>query len=73
MEDKAEIQARFGKAVKKALKDRQLTLRKLALEADMEYAHLQRIATGKVNLELSTIISISRGLKMTPSELFRYY
>jgi transcriptional regulator with XRE-family HTH domain len=73
MDGKKEIQAKFGSALKKALKQKKLSLRKLAIEADMEYAHVQRIATGKVNLELTTIIALSNGLKITPEELFSFY
>ncbi len=73
MISKTQIQENFGIALKKAIKLRKLSLRKLAAEADMEYSHVQRIAAGKVNLELTTIIAIAEGLKMTPSELFDLY
>ena len=73
MDSKAQIQIKFGTALKKILKLKRLSLHTLAAEADMEYAHIQRIAAGKVNLELSTIITIANGLKMTPSELFSFY
>ncbi len=64
---------RFGDAVLKAIKDKNLSIRKLAASAGLEYAHLQRITKGKVNVELSTILAIAEGLEITPSELFNYY
>jgi transcriptional regulator with XRE-family HTH domain len=73
MEGKQQIQIKFGTALKKALKLKKLSLREFALEADMEYSHVQRIAAGKVNLELTTIITIAKGLHMTPEELFSFY
>ena len=73
MESKQQIQVKFGEALKKASKLKKLSLHKLAAEADMEYAHVQRIAAGKVNLELTTIVSLATGLGMTPAELFSFY
>jgi len=73
MDSKAQIQVKFGTALRKILKLKKLSLHTLAAEADMEYAHVQRIAAGKVNLELSTIITLANGLKMSPAELFSYY
>ncbi len=73
LENKQQIQVKFGLALRKALKLKKLGLRQFALEADMEYSHVQRIAAGKVNLELTTIITIAKGLKMTPAELFSLY
>jgi transcriptional regulator with XRE-family HTH domain len=70
---KAQHQVKFSVALKKAMKTRQLSLRQLALEADLEYAHVQRIAAGKVNLELSTIVALADGLNMTVAELFGFY
>jgi transcriptional regulator with XRE-family HTH domain len=73
MKGKESIQLRFGSALKKAMKAKKMSLHQLAAEADLEYAHVQRIATGKVNLELTTIIALANGLKMSPVELFSYY
>lgn len=73
MESKEEYKINFGNAVLKALKDKNLSIRKLAASSGMEYSHLQRITKGKVNVELSTILSIAEGLEITPSELFSYY
>jgi transcriptional regulator with XRE-family HTH domain len=73
MKGKESIQTRFGSALKKAMKARKMSLHQLAAEADLEYAHVQRIAAGKVNLELTTIIALASGLEMTPAELFSYF
>jgi transcriptional regulator with XRE-family HTH domain len=70
---KTAIPQKFGKAFKKALDDRGLTLRGFAASSGMEYAHIQRIAAGKVNLALSSIISLAEGLDMSFAELATYY
>jgi transcriptional regulator with XRE-family HTH domain len=73
MDKRQEQQLKFGKALKAALKDKSMSMRGLALSAGLEYAHIQRIASGKVNLELTTILAIAEGFEITPSELFAYY
>ena len=66
-------QQKFAQAVLRAAEDKELSLRKLAAASGLEFSQVQRIAKGKVNLALSTIISLSEGLEITPAELFRYY
>ena len=66
-------QQKFALAVLKAAENKDLSLRKLAAASGLEFSQVQRIAKGKVNLALSTIISLSEGLEITPSELFAYY
>jgi transcriptional regulator with XRE-family HTH domain len=73
MKSKESIKSKFGAALKKAIKARKTSLHKLATDAGMEYAHVQRIAAGKVNPELTSIISLAEGLNMTPAELFGFY
>jgi len=66
-------QQRFANAVLKAAEMKDLSLRKLAASSGLEFSQVQRITKGKVNLALSTIISLSEGLEMSPSELFGFY
>lgn len=73
MENKVEIQARFGEALLKLIEQKGLSLRKLALASELEYAHVQRISKGKVNLELSSVIALCKGLQITPVQFFEIY
>jgi len=73
MGEKEDIQRKFSVGLKSAMKKKGLSMRKLAAAAGLEYAHVQRIASGKVNIELSTIIALAEGLEISPSELFSYY
>ena len=73
MGSKEQNQLKFGQAVLKAADEKNLSLRKLAAASGLEFSQVQRIAKGKVNLALSTIISLSEGLELSPSELFKYY
>ena len=73
MKGKDQIKARFAGALKKVMKVKNISLHKLADEAGLEYAHVQKIASGKVNVELTTIIAIAEGLEISPGELFNYF
>lgn len=73
MESKEIKQEKFARAVLKAAENKSLSLRKLAAASGLEFSQVQRITKGKVNLALSTIISLSEGLEISPSELFGYY
>ncbi|MBE9462120.1 helix-turn-helix domain-containing protein [Dyadobacter subterraneus] len=73
MEKKEMNQLKFAKAILKAAEEKNLSLRKLSAASGLEFSQVQRIAKGKVNLALSTIISLAEGLEITPSELFQYY
>ena len=73
MDTKEEIQIKFGKAVKMLIEEKGMSIHKLAAAAGLEYAHVQRITAGKVNLELSTIIALCRGLGVSTDQLFSAY
>ncbi|OJV15259.1 MAG: hypothetical protein BGO21_29805 [Dyadobacter sp. 50-39] len=70
MENKEQILQRFAEAMLGAAKEKDLSLRKLAASSGLEYAQVQRIAKGKVNLALTTIVALCEGLEISPSELF---
>ncbi|WP_316834997.1 helix-turn-helix transcriptional regulator [Pedobacter nutrimenti] len=70
MDKNNEIQMRFAKALLKVIEQKNLSLRKLALASELEYAHVQRITKGKVNPELGTIIKLCKGLGISTAELF---
>lgn len=73
MDTKEEIQIKFGKVIKILIEEKGMSIHKLAAAAGLEYAHVQRITAGKVNLELSTIISLCRGLGISSDHLFSTY
>jgi transcriptional regulator with XRE-family HTH domain len=70
MESKEITLQRFADAVLDAAKEKNLSLRKLAASSGLEYSQVQRIAKGKVNLALTTIIALCEGLDISPADLF---
>jgi transcriptional regulator with XRE-family HTH domain len=71
MERKEEILRKFGKQLTTIRKQKGLSIRELALATHLETGHIQKIEAGKVNLLLSTILSLARGLEIAPEELLK--
>jgi transcriptional regulator with XRE-family HTH domain len=60
----------FGKNLQRLRVERNLSLRKLAATADIEYALIHRIEKGKVNPKLTTILILAKALNISPKQLF---
>jgi transcriptional regulator with XRE-family HTH domain len=73
MDTKEEIQVKFGKALKILIEEKGMSIHKLAAAAGLEYSHVQRITSGKVNLELSTIMALCNGLGISSDRFFFVY
>ncbi len=72
--EKEIIKLRFAVALEKALSDSDLkSFRELASASGLEPAHVQRISSGKVDIALTTIVSLADGFGITLTELFAYY
>lgn len=73
-EEKNKIKFRYAAALYKALKNSSLaSFRKLAKEAGMEPAHIQKISVGKLDVSLTTSIAIANALGISYTELSAYY
>ena len=72
--EKDRIKFRYAAGLYKALKNGPWkSFRKLAKEAGMEPAHIQKISVGKLDVSLTTNISIATALKISYSELSAFY
>ncbi|HCL04704.1 MAG TPA: XRE family transcriptional regulator [Chitinophagaceae bacterium] len=71
--DRDSILEAFGKHLAQIRKERRLSIHQLAIACDMEYSHLQRIEKGKVNIALTTLLNIARGLDLSPEELMHKF
>lgn len=71
MERKEELLRKFGKQLKTIRKQKGLSVRELAVAAHLATGQLQKIEAGKVNLLLSTILSLAMGLEIAPEELLK--
>lgn len=79
MDWKEEIKLKFAEQMLKLLKDygekHKVTpsLRKLATRSELEYSHVQRISKGYVDISLTTIISLAKGLEIEPTKLLECF
>lgn len=61
----------FGKILKKIRTSKKISLRKLALETDMDHSSIHRIETGESNPTLTTILVLAEALGIHPGEFFK--
>ena len=72
--EKDNIKFRYAVGLYKAfLKSRHTSYRQLAKEAGMEPAHMQKVSVGKLDVSLTTNISIANALGISYTELAGYY
>ena len=71
MERKDELLKKFGRYLSALRKERSLTLRELANATGLTPHQLRRIEAGEVNILFTTVISLSKGLEISPGELLQ--
>jgi transcriptional regulator with XRE-family HTH domain len=62
----------FGTHLKALRREKGLTLRGLALEADMEHSQLSKIERGINNPTISTVLALSRALEVSIQQMFDF-
>lgn len=69
MIDKDTILLKMASHITVMRNSKNLSIHGLAQAADIEYALMQRIEKGKVNLQFTTLVKISKGLDMHFDEM----
>lgn len=62
----------FGNQIKTLRKERGLSLRQLAQLCDIDYSDISKIEKGQRNIQISTILELTRGLDIHPKDLFDF-
>jgi transcriptional regulator with XRE-family HTH domain len=70
--DKIEFRLAFGKRVEKFRKSLGLSYRQLAQKCDVDHSNISKIEKGEVDIRISTIYELSKGLEVDPQELFNF-
>ena len=70
--DKIEFRLAFGKNVEKYRKILGLSYRELAQKCDVDHSNISKIEKGEVDLRISTIQELAKGLRISPKELFDF-
>jgi transcriptional regulator with XRE-family HTH domain len=63
---------KFGLHLAKLRKQKELSLREMASNCDIDNSKIAKIEKGRVNVTLTTIIELAKGLNIQPKELFDY-
>ena len=61
---------KLGERITELRLKNELSLRRLAILADMEHHQILNIERGKTDLRLSTILKLSKALDILPKDLF---
>ena len=67
---KEEVTKIIGSKIRTIRNAKQLTIEKVAFDAEMEYTQLSRIEHGKINTSIYHIYKISKSLDIKMPELF---
>ncbi len=65
----AEILKKFGKNIKKIREKKGLSLREMSYACNLDNSKISKIEQGRINITLLTLIELSVGLEVHPSEL----
>ena len=61
----------FGKNLQRLRNEKELSLRQLAVLANMEHALIHRIEKGTVNPKLTTLLTLAKALNVNLNELLK--
>lgn len=62
----------FGNQIQKLRKERDLSLRQLAQLCDIDYSDISKIEKGQRNIQIFTILELTKGLDIHPKDLFDF-
>ena len=68
--EKKQLAEILGTRVRELRLEKGITIEKLALDAEMQYAHLSRIEHGKINTTVFQIYKISKSLNQPIANFF---
>jgi transcriptional regulator with XRE-family HTH domain len=63
---------KFGALVGKLRKEQNLSLRELSYACNIDYSKIGKIEKGQVNITLTTLLDLAKGLNVDPSELLAF-
>lgn len=62
----------LGKRILEIIKEKNLKTREVAHDADMDVENLRKYIKGKQEMKVSTMLKITKSLKVKVSDLFEY-
>jgi len=64
-----EVLKKFGENLRKLRDARNLSLRDVAVNCNIDNGQISKIEQGQVNITLTTLLELAKGLNVHPSEL----
>ena len=71
-EAQKETLIKFGLHLQALRKMKKLSLRKLALNCNIEHSDIKRYENGQINMTFLTIIELAKGLDVPPKDLMNF-
>ena len=62
----------FGKRIETLRNEKNLSLRQLSQNCDIDYSDISKIEKGLRNIQMSTVLELAKGLNITIKELFDF-
>jgi transcriptional regulator with XRE-family HTH domain len=72
LKEYSELKKSFGTHVKKIREKKSLSLVQVDWNCDLDESNISKIENGKVNVQLSTIFELAKGLGVEPKELLDF-
>jgi transcriptional regulator with XRE-family HTH domain len=66
------VKKKFGKKLQKIREGKALSLLDVSYACSLDESHISKIEHGRFNISLGTIIELSKGLDVRPSELLDF-
>ena len=63
---------KFGENLRRLREDRNLSLRDVALNCNIDNGQISIIEQGRVNITLNTLFELAKGLNVEPKELLNF-
>ncbi len=70
--NKNDFKILFGKNLKRIRQSKKLSFRQLATRCNVDHSDISKIEKGKRDIQLSTLLELSKGLDVLPRELFDF-
>ncbi len=67
-----ETLVKFGRHLQSLRKKKNLSLRKLALNCNIEHSDIKRYENGEINMTFLTMVELSKGLNVSLNELIAF-
>lgn len=67
-----DLQRKFGEKLRALREGKNLSLRGMAANCDLDDSQISKIENGKKNIQLSTIFELAKGLGVSPKDLLDF-